>query len=142
MASSCEEKTVVGINHARFSAQVIGMKDTLTVLVKNVTNLGAFQFELAYDQAVLRLDTCVIGDFIGSNGREVDQIGPISVQGQVLFLGAVTKGGKDGPNGDGPLATLIVEAKTVGISKFVLRNVLLTDIRGDSIKIERKQELR
>lgn len=129
------------MSQSRFSA-IEGGKAKIIVMVKNVANLGAFQFEFHYDPTVLRVDSCILGDFIKSTSREVDPIGPISINNRnALFFGAVTQGGKEGPNGSGILATLILEAKAAGNTEFVLRNVLLADIRGDSIKVERKRQL-
>lgn len=100
---------------------------TLTVVVEDVTNLGAFQFDLTYDPSVLTLVDVQEGPFLGSSGREVTCLPPRMAEGS-LGLSCVTLGATpDGPNGAGELATLLFQAVAAGTSPLQFERLILTD---------------
>lgn len=111
------------------SAQVANVGNTLTVHVNiaNATDLGAYQFNLAYDPAILQLTNATNGSFLGSSGRSVSQLGPIIDNSLgTLTLGAFSFGDPVGPNGTGPLADLTFTMVGTGSSDLVLSNLILT----------------
>jgi hypothetical protein len=78
--------------------------------IENVTDLGAFQFDVCYDSALIAVEnesSIVVDSFLGSTGRAVEQ--PIitvdnnSGKTNVLVL---STGNSPGPNGNGILAKI------------------------------------
>ncbi len=141
-----QKEAVVGINRARLELLQLGQKDTVLVIVQEVKNLGAFQFDIMFDPAYLKLDSSgvALGGFLASSTRSPTQIGPHfgrSPMYSKCTLGAVTSGNALGPNGNGALAALIFEARAIGATTVEFKNALLTDIKGIRIKARTSQNL-
>jgi len=106
---------------------------TASVVVEGVTNLGAFQFDLTYDPAIIRFVEVQEGPFLGSSGREVKCIPPRSGEGSA-GLTCVTLGATpDGPNGSGVLATITFQPVASGSSPLHLVRLTLTDPPGQTL---------
>ncbi len=114
----------------------VGDKDVVVqVQVENVTNLGAFQFQLKYDPDVLQVakdgatDKPMIqrGDFLGSSGREVVCDDPVSQAGVLRVVCITLRPEPKGPDGSGTLSTIIFEAVGKGATELTLDRVQLTD---------------
>jgi hypothetical protein len=75
------------------------------VMVEDVTYLGAFEFDLAYDPAIVHADDVVLGPFLGSTGCTVMDVGPNidNVAGRLTYGGFVV-GACTSPSGDGMVA--------------------------------------
>lgn len=100
---------------------------TVSVVVEDVTNLGAFQFDLTYDPAVLAMVEIEEGPFLGSSGREVQCLTPRMERGS-LGLTCVTLGAvPDGPSGSGELATITFRPLASGSSPLHFTRLTLTD---------------
>jgi len=124
----------VRVDPAQIAFTSIGQKDTVEVWVDNVTNLGAFEFNVVYDPAVVQAQSVELGEFLGSTGRMTfSPPGSIdNAQGRLIF-GAVTFGGPSqaGPTGSGILARIIFIAQTPGTSVMRLEKVKLVDVRDN-----------
>jgi hypothetical protein len=100
---------------------------TVSAVVDGVTNLGAFQFDLSYDPAVLKFVEVQQGLFLGSTGREVRCLAPRTADGSLTFSCVTLGATPDGPNGSGVLATITFQPLTQGSSALHLARLILTD---------------
>jgi hypothetical protein len=123
------------------SAQVQpGRIFSVAVVIDDVTNLGAFQFDLKYATGIVQPGTdpvsdCVrLGPFLGSNGRQVHKIGPTISEGLIEYA-AWSNGSADGPSGSGTLATITLEALDVGTTTLGLQDVTITDPVGTVLAV-------
>jgi hypothetical protein len=99
-------------------------------MVDKVTNLGAYEFTLLFNPAIISFVGVTNGPFLGSTGRSVSCIGPVVDSGSVRF-GCVTLGAEpDGPTGTGLLARVRFSALAAGTSTLDLTKVILADISG------------
>lgn len=116
--------------------KLIGPGETFSVTVKieDAIDLGAFEFELTYNPGVVQTTTTTValGPFLGSTGRSVGEVGPTFGAGSVTY-GAYSFGDGPGPNGDGVLATITLQATSVGTSTLHLKNVVVTNTTGGPI---------
>lgn len=104
------------------------------VVVEDVTNLGAFEFELAFDPAVLSFADVTEGPFLSSSGRLVECLDPRLAPGSV-HMTCVTLGPEPpGPDGSGVLATITFEL--VGPGTSPLRFEVLTLAQPDAQRIQ------
>jgi hypothetical protein len=93
------------------------------MLVEGVNHLGAFQFDLVYNPAIVHVETVILGPFLGSSGCTVSETGPIidNVSGRTTYGGFIF-GSCSGPSGDGVLATVVLRPMDVGVSALVVEN--------------------
>jgi hypothetical protein len=93
------------------------------VVVENVNYLGAFQFDLVYDPAIVHATSADLGPFLGSTGCTVTGVGPNidNVAGRLTYGGFII-GMCTGPSGDGAVATVTFEPMDVGESDLILEN--------------------
>jgi hypothetical protein len=106
---------------------------SVTIMIENALDLGAFEFELTYDPTVVQTTTVELGPFLGSTGRSITELGPAHGSGSVTYGAFSLPPPDDGPNGDGVLATLTFQATSVGTSALHLQNVEATDTDGVSL---------
>jgi hypothetical protein len=103
------------------------------VVVEDVVDLGAFEFNLAYDESILRYAGVTRSPFLGSSGRLVECLDPRLSPGSVRFV-CVTLGRQPpGPDGSGTLAT--VSLKPVGPGTSPIRFDVLTLARPNAEQI-------
>jgi len=105
----------------------------ITIEIHDVANLGAFQFDLTYDPAIVQVDNITLGDFPGSTGRSVNPLGPKIQAGKAVY-GAFSFGDAAGPDGSGALATVTLKALAGGQTPLGLGNVQVIDIGGARIQ--------
>jgi len=111
---------------------VVGLNETFVVqvLIEEAANLGAFQFDLAYDPSVLQVQEAAVGDFLGSTGQSVVPVGPETNnnndEGRTTF-GAASFGSGSGPSGAGVLATITCIARGGGSTVLELQEVQVLD---------------
>jgi len=104
-----------------------GKPFTLAVVVEDVTNLGAFQFDLTYDPAIVKFVEVQEGPFLGSSGREVRCLPPRTGEGSA-GLTCVTLGATPGgPSGSGVLATVTFQPLAPGSSPLHFERLVLAD---------------
>jgi len=113
----------------------LGSSFIVDVVIDGITDLGGFEFDLAYTPDVVAVDRVLLGPFLGSTGRSVTEIGPaIDNEAGVLSYGANSIGTVAGPNGTGVLATITFT--TVGLGNSSLSfddNVRIARASGRSI---------
>jgi hypothetical protein len=100
----------------------VGETFTLDVGISGVTNLGAFEFTLAYNPSVVTPTAATLGPFLGSTGltNTVPPGAPLISAGQLTY-GAYSYGGTSGPSGSGVLASLTFKARVPGASALHFR---------------------
>jgi hypothetical protein len=113
------------------------------VMIDDAQNLGAFQFVLDYDPAIIEVpkqpNPMILGGFLGSTGRtpnEVqNEIDPVT--GIITYM-VFTVGGQPGPSGDGVLAFVDLTARALGTSDLALDEVEVAETGGitQSISVE------
>lgn len=127
-----DQEAVMKIDPAT-KAVAPGATFSVTVMIEDVINLGAFQFDLTYNPDVVIVTNVELGPFLSSSGRNVNEVGPTHGTGIVTY-GAFSWGANDGPNGDGVLAIITLQASmSTGTSPLHLQNVTATDTFGSSI---------
>jgi hypothetical protein len=111
------------------SASTVSPGDLLTleIDIADVSDLFAFQFDVAFDPTVLVSGDVTEGAFLPAGGTTlfipgaVDNVaGSITGTANALF-------GLAGVNGSGPLAQIALNALAVGTSPITLSNVILVD---------------
>ena len=104
-----------------------GSSFEVDVVVADVTNLGAFEFTLAFNPALVEFASIKSGPFLGSSGRMVSCMPPLLAEGSVSFT-CVTLGAQpDGPSGSGVLAVAQFSAVGGGTTILDLRDVILLE---------------
>jgi hypothetical protein len=101
-----------------------------SVVVQDVTDLGAFQFDLTYDPTVLTPLDYKEGPFLGSSGRQVNCLPPTPNEGLLRWVCVTLGSAPEGPNGSGVLATVTFAPVAKGSSPVRLEGLILADPRG------------
>jgi len=108
------------------------------VEVEGVTDLAAFEFNLAFDPVVLAFESVEGTAFLGRTGRSVNcsDADFFTPQLDIFSFGCSTVGAEPpGPSGAGVLATARFRPIGSGPSPLVLPEVKLTDTRGEEIAV-------
>jgi hypothetical protein len=110
-----------------------GATFTVNVDAEAVSSLGSYEFEIDYDPALLSFNTVANGSFLGSTGRSIFCLPPItdSIAGTVRF-GCVSSGAPAGPTGNGTLATVEFFTLAEGTSPLDLTLAEYSDESGDA----------
>jgi hypothetical protein len=114
---------------------------SLQIAVDNVTNLGAFQLDLEFNDTLLTPVSITVGPFLGSTGRSVFCLSSLitnSVQLACSTLGSALAG----PDGNGVIGLVTLQARDLvaGISPLHLGSVSLADVRGGQIPVALVQD--
>jgi general secretion pathway protein D len=105
---------------------------TVSVVISDATNLGAFEFEMAYNPKVIQAESAVLGPFLGSSGRNAFPLGPtIRNETGWLRFGAFSFGMGSGPSGGGILAELVLTGRGAGMTALDLQSVQVLSVAGD-----------
>ncbi len=128
--------TVVRISPASASANA-GVPITVAVAISNVTNLGSFQFTLAYSPSLVMVQNVTLSGFPGSTGRSFTPVGPtIDNTGGTATFGAFSIGSTPaGANGSGALAYVRLLPVGGGTASLHLQGVQVTNVPGQAISI-------
>jgi hypothetical protein len=105
--------------------------------VAGVTNLGAYEWQLQFDPAVVQFVGATNGPFLGSTGRTAWCVPPIHVpsQGKLRF-GCGTFGSvPPGPDGGGLLSTVTFEPVADGAPNIQFVCAILANPLGEDIPI-------
>lgn len=98
-------------------AVTVGQTIDLEARIANASNLGAFEFTLTYNPAIVAFQRAAVGVFPGSTGRTIaiPQPAPLvnATVGRVSF-GAYSYGAPNGPNGAGALARFTFRGVAAG----------------------------
>jgi hypothetical protein len=119
-----------------------GDEFTVTVEVADVSDLGAFSFELAWNtgadhdiDAVVEVLDVKLGEFLGSTGRRVVPVGPhIDPAAGLLEYGAVSFGSAPGARGNGVLAQVRLRALRAGETALMLPSAQLTNTAAEELR--------
>ena len=127
--------SVQGIEYT-FSHPAIYVGDTFTldISARNVTDLAGWQFDIAFDPAVLEAIEVNEGDFLKKDAETTFfRKGKINNQsGRVTGLSSARLSG-DGVIGTGTLASVILKAKAAGKTQVSLKNFQLGSGTGEGI---------
>lgn len=104
----------------------IGETVPVSVWVDGVSDLGAFEFYLGYDPAVLRATGAELGTFLTSTGRTPVPLGPLVTDDEIRFAGA-SYGTAAGPDGGGVLARVTFRVVGSGTSALTFNRIIVTD---------------
>jgi hypothetical protein len=105
----------------------LGSDFTVNISIQNVTDLGSYEWLLAFDPALIDFVSVVDGPFLGSTGRTVFCPSPILDVGSVRF-GCSTLGTTPlPPSGAGVLSTVTLRPLAEGTSLLDLVWVSLSD---------------
>ncbi|MBN1560703.1 T9SS type A sorting domain-containing protein [candidate division KSB1 bacterium] len=109
---------------------------TVEILADNVSHLGAFQFDLVYDNRSLRVKEVQAGDIFTNSPNSAVTLGPEIDQatGRLRF-GSFSYGTETGPCGSGVLARVTFESQSSQQQSLRLENVLLTNQRGELLAV-------
>ncbi|KQV52609.1 hypothetical protein ASC95_07210 [Pelomonas sp. Root1217] len=107
----------------------VGDTFTLDVLVADAPDLYAFQFDIAFDPAIVQANTVQEGDFLSAGGRATFFLpGTIdNSAGTVSFTANTLAGPGPGVSGDGLIVHLSFHALAAGQSSLSFGNVVLLD---------------
>jgi PKD repeat protein len=104
---------------------------TVDVMVDGVEDLAGYGFSVAFDPDIVEVDGVADGGFLGSTGRDPLPLPPdIDNEAGLLKFAAVSTGMDPGPNDEGRLAVITLEAVGPGISDLDLHEVMLFDTGG------------
>lgn len=131
----------ISVNPATVDLENVGVGNSFEVFVVagNVDDLGGFEFDLYYDQDVIRItdsSQVTLQNFLESTGRNVTMLGPNIDNGDgLLETGAFSFGGADGPSGGGDLIQIVFTVVSVEDSQIGFENIILTDTKGVIIPV-------
>jgi hypothetical protein len=110
-----------------------GSTFTVTVMIDEADDLGAFQFNLHYTPSIVQVEGITLGDFLAGTEREVHPLGP-DIDNSTGFarFGGFSYGKQPGPDGTGPLALLRLRVVGVGTSPLDLEGVKVVDTQAHS----------
>lgn len=111
----------------------LGGTVAVTVTASNVTNLGAYEWTVRYDPAVLTFVSVSNAPFLGSTGRTVFCPPVILGIGTVRFGCATAGTSPPGPSGTGTLSTLLFSTVALGSSALTFDAVSLADPLGNTL---------
>lgn len=111
------------------SADVFASQEfTLPVSIAGVSDLYAYQFDLAFDPAILQLLSISEGSFLSSAGSTIFIPGTIdNIDGDATSNADTLVGNIPGATGDGDLVDFTFQAISPGVSAVSLSNELLFD---------------
>jgi hypothetical protein len=111
----------------------VGSTFTVTVMIDEAVDLGAFQFDLRYTPSIVQVEAITLGGFLGSTGRTAAPAGPRIDNGTgfASFAG-FSFGTQPGPNGSGALALVRLRAVGAGSSLLDLDKVQVLDTQVNS----------
>jgi hypothetical protein len=109
----------------------VGTNFTVAIDVVNTTNVGAYEFRLSYDDALIDFLSVTNGGFLGSTGRTIF-CPPVLLEPGAVRFGCASSGPQAGPSGNGTVANLTFSAVALGTSPLDLTLVALSDPEGDS----------
>ncbi len=110
---------------------------TVEIVVEDVTNLAAFEFEITIDTNFFRFGELSVSPFFNSTGRSASCLQRVRDDGSADF-GCTTAGPEPpGPDGSGVVATVdfIVQGRAAGSTVLILSNCNASDVLGKEILI-------
>jgi hypothetical protein len=104
------------------------------VVVDDVVDLGGYDFTVAYDPAVVHVQSVALGGFLGSTGRTAAPLGPNvdNAAGSFTF-GGFSYGAAAGANGTGTVAEVTLQAMAAGSTDLTFTKAQLTDTQAQAL---------
>ena len=134
-APDAEYTVSMGVGYT-FSQTLIHLGDTFTLDIRaeNITDLAGYQFDIAFDPAILEAINVSEGNFLKTNGGTTFfQSGSIdNAAGKITGLSAARLS-TQGVSGTGVLVQVRFKAKSAGETELALRNFEFAASTGDSI---------
>jgi hypothetical protein len=112
----------------------VGTTLAVNILADGVVNLGAYQFTLLFDPAILSYAGVQNGPFLGSTGRTTDCESTVSLD-RVSMICRTLGAEPDGPSGSGVLATVSFLPIAAGSSSLRLQDVILLNPQAASMPV-------
>lgn len=122
LASAANAAPVVSV--AVPSAATVGASVVVAVQIKDSPALGAWQFDLVYDPALLNLNEVLEGDFLASKGLTLFSPG-LELPGNVSGVSASWVDVTEAPSGSGTLAQFTFTTIAAGVAELALAGVFL-----------------
>jgi hypothetical protein len=131
-----EPTPVVWVDPPEKTAYLGGGTFTVAVAITDVTDLGGFQFTLAFSPTIVHVEGAALGAFLGSTGRTTTPLGPdMDNDAGTVTFGAFSFGDSPGPDGSGVLATITFSPQAMGGSDLHLQDVQVTDTDPQEIPV-------
>lgn len=108
----------------------LGANATVDVVVANTQELGALQFTLSFNPAIVSGVDVAEGPFLSSTGRLVNCLEPPRDAGFLEFSCVTLGPTPSGPIGSGVLATVTLRGENAGLTPLSMQDVILTDVSG------------
>jgi hypothetical protein len=112
-----------------------GATFVVNVVVDNAADLGGVQFTMTFDPAVVKVQNVALGSFLGSTGRTVGAVGPVTPTVGTCEFGGFSYGAAAGPNGTGNVASLTLQAVALGSSNLTFTAAQLTDTQWNPLAV-------
>jgi len=114
---------------------------TTDVVITDVSDLGAFEFDVVYDPDVVRVARIQLRDFLGRTGRTVESgyDSTLERDGRYSFWAyssCPADPGRPGPTGKGVLATTFLSPIAPGETDLAFQNARLFDTGGRTISFD------
>jgi hypothetical protein len=123
---------VVRIDPVESTTVTVGESFTVSVMIDDANDLGAFQFDLLYISTIVTVDDVTLGGFLGSTGRTLVPLDPtIDNDAGRLTFGAASYGSNPGPEGTGTLALITLTGRGEGVSSLELQRIWVMDTGGN-----------
>jgi hypothetical protein len=113
---------------------VAGNNFTLNIDIADAVDVGAYEFVLTFDDALIDYVSVTNAGFLGSTGRTVFCPPAIVNPGSIRF-GCASSGPQAGPGGNGTLAIVTLNAVAIGSSMLDITVAQLSDPFGDSLPV-------
>jgi DNA-binding beta-propeller fold protein YncE len=113
---------------------------TVELGIREVFNLGGFEFTLDFNPSSLRVENITLDSFLGSTGRSTSTSGAVidNLTGTATF-GALSSGMQSGPSGSGSIAVITFSAINTGTTTLALQGVEVRDSIGTIISNSAEQ---
>ncbi len=112
---------------------------TFEIMIEDASDFGAFQFDLVHDDAVVTIDSVLLGNILDDTGRDVMEL-PVHNASGILTFGIVSLPSSEtsdstGADGDGTLAVLnfSMESHTDTTLDFDENRSYITDTAGNAL---------
>ena len=105
----------------------VGDTIVIDINVADSEDLFGYQFDLNWDDSVLKYQDLEDGDFLKKDGVPLGSAGPFNSTGKVTYAVTRMQGGGSGVEGDGTITKITFKAVGSGTSQFTFTGVKLSD---------------
>jgi Cohesin domain len=109
----------------------VGDTFDIPISIVNASELQSWQFDLAFNPAIVRANTLTEGSFLSESGTKLTLFLPgviDNVTGHITLVAGSFVDLPPGPSGGGVLADIEFQALALGVSPLTLSNVFLNDL--------------